>query len=65
MKCAGDQLVQICSDFFAAGSESTSNSIAFAMLHLLRNPECQEKIHAELDSVLGREKLASYEDRLS
>lgn len=55
--------MQVCSDLFAAGSESTSNSIAYAILHMLRNPECQEKVQKELDEVIGRDQFASYNDK--
>ncbi len=60
---AEDQLVQICEDLFAAGSESTSNSIAYAVLHMIRNPECQERVHKELDQIVGRDRLPSFEDK--
>ncbi|CAL8110287.1 unnamed protein product [Orchesella dallaii] len=58
-----DQLVQLCEDLFAAGAESTSNSIAFCILHMIRNPECQEKVQKELDAVVGKERLPSFEDK--
>lgn len=58
-----DQLTQTCDDLFAAGSESTGNSISYAILHMLRNPECQEKVQQELDDVIGRNSLPSYKDR--
>jgi cytochrome P450 len=58
-----EQLMQVCSDLFAAGSESTSNSIAYAVLHMLRNPECQEKVQKELDEVIGIDQFASYNDK--
>lgn len=48
---------------FTAGSESTSNTVAFAVLHMIRNPECQEKVQAELDSVIGKERAPAYQDR--
>lgn len=58
-----DQLTQICIDLFSAGSETTSNSIAFAILHLLRNPECQDKVHKELDDVIGQDRFPSFSDK--
>ncbi|ODM99561.1 Methyl farnesoate epoxidase [Orchesella cincta] len=58
-----DQLVQLCEDLFAAGAESTSNSIAFCILHMVRNPDCQEKVQKELDAVVGKNRFPSFEDK--
>lgn len=58
------QLIAVCTDLFAAGSESTSNSIAFAMLYMLLYPDVQDKVRQELDSIVGRNRLPSYTDRL-
>lgn len=30
---------------------------------MLRNPECQERVHKELDQVVGRDRLPSYNDK--
>nr|QST15065.1 CYP370A3 protein [Diaphanosoma celebensis] len=48
-----DQLIVSVVDLCNAGSETTSNSIGFAMLYLLHNPEVQEKMQNELDVVCG------------
>ncbi|CEP11856.1 hypothetical protein [Parasitella parasitica] len=37
--------------FLIAGSETTSNSIGFAIINLLRNPEKLKKLYEELDNV--------------
>lgn len=37
--------------FLIAGSETTSNSIGFAIINLLRNPDKLKKLYQELDSV--------------
>lgn len=53
------QLVALLKDLFAAGIDTTSNSIGFAIAYLTVYPEVQDKVQAELDRVIGRENLPS------
>ncbi|KAI9473438.1 MAG: cytochrome P450 [Benjaminiella poitrasii] len=46
--------------FLAAGSETTSNSLGFAMIELLRNPEKLKKLYQEIDSVPVQENCVSF-----
>ncbi|CAL8121416.1 unnamed protein product [Orchesella dallaii] len=46
------QLVGIMSDFFLAGSETSSNTLAYCILYLMVNPQAQEKLQREIDAVL-------------
>ncbi|KAI7815647.1 cytochrome p450 [Rhyzopertha dominica] len=57
------QLVAICMDLFMAGSETTSKSLAFGFLYMLRNPEIQKKAQEEIDSVVGRDRQPTLDDR--
>ncbi|CAG2064717.1 unnamed protein product, partial [Timema podura] len=56
-------LMAVCLDLFAAGAESVSNTLGFALLYLVLNPQVQEKTHEELDRVVGRNRKVSMEDR--
>ena len=47
------QLVALVQDFFLAGSDTTNNSIGFAILQLIHHPEIQAKLRDELDSLCG------------
>lgn len=57
------QLLAICMDMFMAGSETTSKGLGFMFLYLVRNPDKQRKAQAEIDAVIGRNRLPTLEDR--
>ena len=40
-------------DLFGAGSETTSSILYFAFNYLIRHPEMQARVHAEIDAVIG------------
>lgn len=46
-----------------AGSETTSKSLGFGFLYLVLTPEVQRKAQAQLDAVVGRDRLPTMEDR--
>lgn len=48
-----EQLLVLLLDLFLAGSETTSSTLSFVILHLLRYQDVQAKVHAELDAVVG------------
>ncbi len=50
-------------DLFIAGSETTSTTLNWAMLFMILNPEIQEKVHEELDKVVGRSRAPTYADK--
>lgn len=41
-------------DLFGAGSETTSSILYFAFNYLIRYPEIQARVHAEIDTVVGQ-----------
>ncbi|CAH6790545.1 Cyp2j13 [Phodopus roborovskii] len=55
----------ICStlDLFLAGTETTSTTLRWALLYMALYPEVQEKVQAEIDTVIGQEKQPSLTDR--
>ena len=50
-------------DLFFAGNDTTAVTLKHGILNLLHHPEVQEKVHRELDSVMGARKFASLDDK--
>jgi hypothetical protein len=44
-------------DLFIGGSETTATSINWTILYLLHYPHVQDKIHEELDLIVGKSRL--------
>lgn len=47
------QLFALCLDLFQAGSETTSNTLSFGIIYMLKNPDIQKKVRMELDKTVG------------
>lgn len=54
---------QIIFDLYAAGSETTSTSLLWIMLYLVKYPDVQQMCRDELDNVVGKERLVSLHDK--
>lgn len=50
-------------DLFAAGTETTTTTLLWAFLFLLKNPHAETRARRELDRVVGRNRLPRYSDR--
>ncbi|XP_015779092.1 PREDICTED: steroid 17-alpha-hydroxylase/17,20 lyase-like isoform X1 [Acropora digitifera] len=58
-----DHVVLTMNDIFSAGLETTSTCVLWALAYLVRNPKVQQRIHQELDDVIGRERLPELADK--
>ncbi|XP_066282038.1 cytochrome P450 2U1-like [Branchiostoma lanceolatum] len=53
----------IASEFFDAGTETTTTTLCWALLYLALNPSWQRKVQEELDTVVGRDEIPPYSRR--
>ena len=58
-----DNLKVTLFDLFLAGSETTSTTLTWAALYMVRYPEVQRKVQEELDEVVGFQRLPSMKDK--
>lgn len=50
-------------DLFLAGTETTATTLQWALVYLIKHPDVQEKVHAEIDRVIGQSHLPTMADR--
>lgn len=60
-----EQLIVVASDFWMAGMETTSTAIRWGIMYMLKWPKIQEKVQAEIDRVIGRDRFPALTDKPS
>uniref|UniRef100_A0A8C3VSS9 unspecific monooxygenase n=1 Tax=Catagonus wagneri TaxID=51154 RepID=A0A8C3VSS9_9CETA len=63
MEYTVENLVVTISDLFGAGTETTSTTLRYGVLLLLKHPDVTAKVQKEIDSVIGRCRSPCMQDR--
>ncbi|XP_009295398.3 cytochrome P450 2J4 isoform X1 [Danio rerio] len=58
-----ENLIHCVLDLFGAGTESTAKTLVWALLYMAKYPDVQEKVHTEIDQVIGQSRQPLMEDR--
>ena len=56
-------LIMTMSEVFLAGMETTASTLCWALMYLIHNPVAQQRLHQELDQVIGSDRLPELEDK--
>ncbi|KAF7692687.1 hypothetical protein HF521_010297 [Silurus meridionalis] len=60
-----ENLIATALNLFLAGTETTSTTLRYALMLLIKHPEIQDGMQKEIDIVIGRERSPNMEDRKS
>ncbi|XP_074523680.1 cytochrome P450 2J2-like [Halichoeres trimaculatus] len=65
-KESGFDIENLCActlDLFGAGTETTTTTLHWGLLYMIYYPQIQERVQAEIDTVVGPSRLPSMSDR--
>nr|DBA28869.1 TPA: hypothetical protein GDO54_009159 [Pyxicephalus adspersus] len=62
---SAEYLFYIIADLFIAGTDTTTNTLLWTILYMCLHPDKQEKVQAEIDAVIGRDRHPSLTDKIS
>ncbi|XP_072524663.1 cytochrome P450 2G1-like [Salminus brasiliensis] len=60
-----DNMTATVLNLFLAGTETTSTTIRYALMLLIKHPEIQEHMQKEIDAVIGQDRSPMMDDRKS
>ena len=50
-------------DLWLARQETTANTLGWACVYMIKNPECQRRLHEELTKCIGTDRIITVEDK--
>ncbi|KAI5632194.1 cytochrome p450 domain-containing protein [Phthorimaea operculella] len=60
-----EQLIMTCVDYMLPTATGGETVLTILLEHIMMHPEVQDKVHEEIDRVVGRERLPTLDDRPS
>jgi cytochrome P450 len=63
-KLSDDEILMILGDVIQAGTDTSASTVEWLIALLVNNPRIQDKMHEELDRVVGKDRLMTSEDQL-
>ncbi|KAI4890818.1 hypothetical protein NFI96_013994 [Prochilodus magdalenae] len=58
-----ENMIRSTSDLFSAGTETTANTLRWALVYMMEHPDVQERCHEEIVRVLGFDRAPCMDDR--
>ncbi|XP_062987497.1 cytochrome P450 2J5-like [Elgaria multicarinata webbii] len=58
-----DNLAECILHLFISGTETTAITLQWALLLMATHPDIQDKVHKEMDAILGSSRFVCYQDR--
>ncbi|XP_072552351.1 cytochrome P450 2B4-like [Salminus brasiliensis] len=58
-----ENMLRSTADLFAAGTETTANTLRWGLIYMMEHPDVQERCHKEIVQVLGFDRFPSMDDR--